>query len=240
MFISGGMIIGGGMQLVSGLNIVRSGLILYIDANDVASYPRSGTTWYDLSGTGNNASLINGPTYTGVSGGAIVFDGNDDYVNAPLTSGFRQAMTVITFGKSNNATWNQFAGLGSARVANGYIIHNNQGTTNIDYYIVNSSVSNILLGGTSVSNIQNYQMYTLSTNGSNNHECYLNNTLVASSSTSITRTNSGSSQDNYLGRDMFGVRYNAVSIGVHMIYNRQLSAAEITQNYAALRSRLYL
>lgn len=223
--------------LIQSQDIVRSGLVLNLDAGNTASYPGSGTTWTDLSGNSNNGTLTNGPTYTSVSGGAIVFDGNDDYVNAPLTSGFPQAMTVITFGKSNNATWNQFAGLGSARLANGYIIHNNQGTTNIDYYLLNSSASFILLGGTSVSNIQNYQMYTLSTNGSNNHECYLNNTLVASSSTSITRTNSGSSQDNYLGRDMFGVRYNAVSIGIHMIYNRQLSSAEITQNFNVLRGR---
>ena len=61
--------------------IVRSGLVLHLDAARPASYPGSGTTWTDLSGQGNNGTLTNGPTYSSANGGSIVLDGtNDDVV----------------------------------------------------------------------------------------------------------------------------------------------------------------
>ncbi|MDP3015411.1 MAG: LamG domain-containing protein, partial [bacterium] len=43
----------------------------------------SGTNAYDASGRGNNGTLTNGPTWTtGKVGGALSFDGVDDYVDA--------------------------------------------------------------------------------------------------------------------------------------------------------------
>jgi len=47
----------------------------------------SGTTAYDYSGNNNNGTLINGPTWTtGKVGGALSFDGVDDYVNIGKSS----------------------------------------------------------------------------------------------------------------------------------------------------------
>ena len=65
-------------------SIVLFGLVLYLDAGNPASYPGSGTTWTDLSGQGNNATLTNGPTFDTEAGGCIVFDGVNDY--APTTT----------------------------------------------------------------------------------------------------------------------------------------------------------
>lgn len=45
------------MGISGGPNIVDSGLILSLDAADKNSYPGSGTTWFDVSGNGNNTSL---------------------------------------------------------------------------------------------------------------------------------------------------------------------------------------
>jgi hypothetical protein len=59
--------------------IVTDGLVLNLDAGFTPSYPRSGTTWTDLSLSGNNGTLINGPTFNSENGGSIVFDGVDDY-----------------------------------------------------------------------------------------------------------------------------------------------------------------
>ena len=64
-------------------NIVTSGMVLNLDAGFVSSYPTSATTWYDLSYSGNNGTLTNGPTFSSLSGGSIVFDGSDDYINVP-------------------------------------------------------------------------------------------------------------------------------------------------------------
>ncbi len=45
-------------------SINLSGLILLLDSANSNSYPGSGSTWTDLSGRGNNATLINTPTYS--------------------------------------------------------------------------------------------------------------------------------------------------------------------------------
>lgn len=45
------------------LPVVTSGLILHVDASDAASYPGSGVTWFDLSGSGNHVTLVNGPQW---------------------------------------------------------------------------------------------------------------------------------------------------------------------------------
>jgi len=61
-------------------DIITSGLTLNLDAGFTPSYPRSGTTLYDLSYSGNNGTLTNGPTYIPTNGGSIVFDGVDDII----------------------------------------------------------------------------------------------------------------------------------------------------------------
>ena len=68
-------------------SIVTSGLVLNLDAANMKSYPRSGTTWRDLSGLGNNGTLTNGPTFNSQNGGSIVFDGVDDYASINNTIG---------------------------------------------------------------------------------------------------------------------------------------------------------
>ena len=70
--------------------LITDGLVLNLDAAKRDSYPGSGTTWYDISGNGNNGTLTNGPTYTGVSkDAAIVFHGVDDYVIVEMTHRFK-------------------------------------------------------------------------------------------------------------------------------------------------------
>jgi hypothetical protein len=63
--------------------VVTNGLVLYLDAGFTPSYPRSTTTWTDLSANGNNCTLINGPTYSTSQGGGIKFDATDDYATIP-------------------------------------------------------------------------------------------------------------------------------------------------------------
>ena len=64
--------------------IVTDGLVLCLDAANPLSYTPGDSLWKDLSGNGNNGTLINGPSYTTSNNGGLVLDGVDDYVN--LTS----------------------------------------------------------------------------------------------------------------------------------------------------------
>jgi hypothetical protein len=66
------------MGFYRGPQIVKEGLVLALDAANTKSYPGTGTTWKDLSGNGNNGTLINGPTFDSGNNGSIVFDGVDD------------------------------------------------------------------------------------------------------------------------------------------------------------------
>ena len=69
------------MAIYDNPKIVTNGLILYLDAANIRSYPKSGTAWTDLSGQGNNGTLTNGPTYSQDNGGGFLFDGVNDYVD---------------------------------------------------------------------------------------------------------------------------------------------------------------
>jgi hypothetical protein len=83
------------MSTTGGPNVVEDGLVLALDAANQKSYPGSGTTWNDLSGNGNNGTLVNGPTFDSGNLGSIEFDGVDDYINL-----------------SGNSQWTMFASPG--------------------------------------------------------------------------------------------------------------------------------
>ena len=51
-------------------NIATQGLVLNLDAGIQGSYPKTGSTWFDISNNGNNGTLTNGPLYTGSDYGA--------------------------------------------------------------------------------------------------------------------------------------------------------------------------
>jgi len=78
--------------------VIPSNLVLNLDAGDPLSYPGTGTTWYDLSGSGHTTTLVNGPTYSSLNGGSIVFDGVNDYANI-----LRTGLTI-----GSNFTWNMW------------------------------------------------------------------------------------------------------------------------------------
>jgi hypothetical protein len=64
--------------MIKGVQIVTDGLRFCVDAAARNSYPGSGTTWADLSSSGNDGTLTNGPTFN--STGYFDLDGSNDYV----------------------------------------------------------------------------------------------------------------------------------------------------------------
>jgi hypothetical protein len=84
--------------------IVTNGLVLNLDAAKQDSYPRTGTTWRDISGNQNNGTLVNGPTFDSSNGGSIVYDGVDDYISLPnsvndsfFNSLYPNGITIMTW-----------------------------------------------------------------------------------------------------------------------------------------------
>lgn len=81
--------------LINGMNdnyisknngFINNELVLYLDADDKNSIRDSTTTWFDLSGKGNNGTFTNGPFYSPFMGGSINFDGVNDYVSIANTT----------------------------------------------------------------------------------------------------------------------------------------------------------
>ncbi|MDT9547744.1 MAG: LamG domain-containing protein [Chlorobium phaeovibrioides] len=81
--------------------IVTDGLVLHLDAGDVNSYPGSGTTWYDLSGNGNNGTLVNGVGYEAANNGSMTFDHSNDYCNVMPIHRTVQATIEVWFNTSS-------------------------------------------------------------------------------------------------------------------------------------------
>jgi len=63
-------------------SLITAGLVLDLDAGNTASYAGYGTTWTDLSGRGNNGTLVNSVTYNSANQGYLVFNGNGSYAGS--------------------------------------------------------------------------------------------------------------------------------------------------------------
>jgi len=75
MIISGTKLVGGN-YIASG--IVTAGLNLYLDAANPASYPGTGTSWFDLSANAYTTTLVGSPTFNSTY---FTFDGTTEYVD---------------------------------------------------------------------------------------------------------------------------------------------------------------
>lgn len=86
----------------------RDGLVLYLDAGNLDSYPGSGSTWYDLSGNGNNFTFGAGITWN--SGGYFVCSGGAFTGPASNTFGFNTSCEhyIESFVKCSSAATNSF------------------------------------------------------------------------------------------------------------------------------------
>jgi len=77
--------------------IVTDGLVFAVDAANYESYPGSGTTWSDLSGNGNDGTLINGPTFDSENAGGLTFDMTNDYITCNNSNSLTITGSAITF-----------------------------------------------------------------------------------------------------------------------------------------------
>ena len=221
--------------------IVTNGLVLNLDAAKVDSYPGTGTTWYDISGNNNNGTLTNGPTFSGIGKQAsIVFDGVDDYEigNTPSSINLSQPTSINVWFYFNAFT-----------PVNSRIIECQDSSYSIQ--IIRDGDSGLL--ATKNSNFQTgfdgttwftpttgiwYNVTAVWIPSSTSTLLYLNG--VSQTGASFSNIGIG----NQPNKTVLGVRSDLQSttwlngrISITQIYNRALSAAEVSQNFNALRGR---
>lgn len=226
------------MSLHHSPKIAIDGLVLYLDAGNPKSYPRSGNTWLDLSGYNNHGTLINGVGYTANNKGSFIFDGSNDYVDIgkPLVSN-NMNFTICILLKSNG-------------IQNGYTCPISQGHASYTGFTIQSgypisSMSFVAGNNSSWNGIPfNYHpgmelTYTFLTvtNSNNLLQTYKNSQYVANTTLNILHNSCSVN----IGRDTLNTDANHRcfngNIPIVQIYNRALSADEVKQNFNALRGR---
>jgi hypothetical protein len=222
------------MSYANGPKIVTDGLVLCLDAANRKSYPGSGTSWTDISGNGNNGTLVNGVGYSSNNGGSLVFDGVNDYVELnktgiqlgiPNNSQMTVEAYINVFNLTNyvhivdcaNSRWHlaiESAGAGgSAYYWNGTTYHVSSSPAiqiNTWYHLVGVQESNLL-------------------------KIYINGSVATNGS--ISGTPPLQDQNIRIGMWQPSSRYFNGNISSVRLYNKALSANEVQQNYNALKGR---
>jgi hypothetical protein len=242
------------MTIGYGPSIVTSGLVLALDAADRNSYPGSGTTWTDLSGSGNTGTLTNGPTYSSSNSGSIVFDGTDDFVSLTTSNGFgtanlSPAASLEIWANVNRKLplqtfrYHHLAGFRDNVDFDFYflILDDGGATVLTEARIRTSSTLNEIYANFPISYFGQWTHIVFTANV-NRTDLYLNSNLVGSG-TGITGSFGAASGNFNIGKNP------AVSAGGGQswqtngnissvrFYNRPLTASEIQQNFNATRSR---
>lgn len=229
------------MSFSRGPKIVTDGLVLALDAANLKSYPGSGTTWSDLSGNGNDGTLVNGPTFDSGNNGSIVFDGMNDYV--------RSTNDGLSF-STNNTTlsmWVKIKGAGDQSFNRFLDIRPNSGG-NLIYFFwdeddarygfgnATSFSSAIITGADPILNT--WQNWVGVHDYDNNiTQFYVNSQLLVSGNQITSLQNSSYS---------IAIRQDTISdesyidVASVRVYDKVLTQEEILQNYNATKSRFGL
>jgi hypothetical protein len=225
------------MACNAGPDIIEDGLVLCLDAANINSYPKSGTTWTDTV-DGVTGSFTNGASFHGGNAGSISFDGTNDKVTfssfPQLFSGsftfstwvYREqsATRDIPFGSYSQANNVNF----EVHSANQMRFYWNNGQRDI------RSINNVSFTGWQY---LTYQRIRLSSTSST-VIMYHNTTLTYNSTFSSGFSDITTPSTFYVGSDTrTGYVCLYGKIPQILIYNRALTADEIRRNYEATVGR---
>jgi len=218
------------VRLYEQTSIVRSGLVLHLDAS-IFNTVTYGTTWFDISGNGKNAILENGPTYSSTNGGMISFDGVND----------RAYITTTTFASTTPL---RFAFQIASRGPFTRLLCRSGGGwwTDLDSFTFGGIIAYTLSNYTFNSN-ENYIMTYVIDN--NNLKRYINGALIDNFTITTSRS---TCNNNLLYMSVFLNSDGSIRAGTYVqsnlysliMYNRALSAAEVLHNYNVTKGRFGL
>jgi hypothetical protein len=240
------------MSLSHGTSVVRDGIVLSLDAANVKSYPGSGTTLTNLNNLTDTATLVNGTAYSSENQGVLVFDGINDSMSfgGPsrfFTSYTTQQITIETWIYiPSSATWTN--GFYGNILTRGYFggSHGIFRTTTNNFVSAWFRQQGVFVSGGQVEStglIQRDQWQQIVAIWKNpGSALYINGSLVTQNSNALESLSAGTTDDvwyaglNTAAGGNSGNFFEGKQTGIK-IYNRALTAAEIQQNFEALRGR---
>jgi hypothetical protein len=235
------------MALAHSPSITTKGLVLYLDAANSKSFANTGNTWADMSGLGNNGTLVGGAAYNSGNAGTFSFDGVNDCVNCGNAASLdiRRTMTLEAWFKVNSFSfasgWSNIinkmnaAGDSNTRTYAAWLnssqyIHftTADSTGQQDFNTSAILVANrwhhwVGIIDRTNGNVFQYIDGNLNTNGSGTVRT---TDTVTHSNPMFLNVPTGSGYSHFQG-----------NIAIAKVYNRCLSTAEVTQNFAAHRGR---
>ncbi len=225
-------------------DIVTNGLVFCVDAADKKSYSGSGDTWYDRSGNDNNGTLENDPTFSTDGGGCIVFDGVDDFVNCGDDASVNIAGSITVEAWVNLTTTPAAA---AAVIVTKGNVHG--GATTVQYHLNFTTSRTVRLSISDGSTVNSMTTTATVNTGTwahivgihdapnTNSYIYINGELALTDTSSIGNLGA-TAIDLTIGYDEYTTRYPIDGdISSVRIYNRNISVAEVLQNYNAMKSR---
>ena len=227
------------MGAFGGPNIVQDGLTAVLDAGSARSYPGSGTTWYNLSSSGNGT--LNNASMGTTTAGTITFDGADDNVVISSASDFfTNTWTYEMFVKFGNniGTYQGLVWAEGTTQAGGsglqYLLALK--TFNTLHYRIYNATTGWTNTDVSVSFTPTDYNHIVWQFNNGTSKVYLNGQLL-NTDTSRGAYNGLTNQPLCIGsRNDLNYEMNG-DIPVVNFYNRELTAAEISQNYNAQKNR---
>ena len=226
------------MGIGYGPRVVTDGLVLALDAGDTNSYPGSGTTWTDLSGNGNNATISGTSVWNDTYGGQFDFGDvsqTTQYITLPhqAAQSTGTSFTMEFWMKPVSSSGKYFCSMASSDADNNYFLLQ-QNSTSFQRY---TGTGNIPYSNNEI------LQFCVVRNGSDTGTFYKNGGNPTSS-TSISVINGVANGGWILNQeqDTVGGSFDANQNyrGAFMIvklYNKALTASEIQQNFNALRGR---
>jgi hypothetical protein len=219
-----------------GPRIVTEGLVGHWDAGNPYSYPGTGTTWTDLSGSENTGTLTNGPTYSSDARGAFQCDGANDFIDLgslPQLDPETKSMSVCVWVKptNTNSTWRA-------------VISKREGNDENQWWGMWNSAFNRwhYRIGTRVYNdpnalpVNTWKMLTLvrdRTNGT--MRCYKDSTRLTSLAASLSQ----GTGNVFIGKaiDSPGTEFFPGLVASCWVYTEPLTDSQVFQNFQATRWR---
>ena len=221
--------------------IITSGVSLNLDASFVSSYPKTGTTWNDLSGNDYSGVTTNvGISYDSRIPGALTLSDGGYIEEIGTTSSFSfiqntgvftitalVRLTDLSVSRSLMSTFRN--GPGEKGFSLGYIVSGNAlefQMTNGSNYVIDYRASDYFLDNSWV-------LVTIVGNGTN-IQFYKNGVSFSTSDALGTLSTGNSARLLSVGKGEAITNNWIGDISQTLIYNRALSSSEVLQNYNAI------
>ena len=216
--------------------LITSGLQLWLDAGQTASYPGSGPTWTDLSGNGRTGTIVNSPAFTSAGASSYFSFGSGATQRTSFTyqTPIQSAATAFTWNIWIYPTANQ----------DSYVLMGYRGTTPLQFYKLTTQKFEMypaeVFNAFALNVWQNIcAVYDGTQAGTANMKLYVNGTQVGLRDADAPDF-STSAMPFYVGGDPIAGEYATARINQVAVYNRALTAGEVSTNFNTFKARFGL